>query len=848
MSPRLLLVPALALASALPAFAVDFTADIEPIFHTRCYACHGPQMQMSGFRLDDPAAALKGGYSGPVILPGDAAASKLIARVSSRKDGFRMPPAGAPLSAPEVAKLEAWINSGARFPENTPAPKLSQQQRSEHWAFQAVERPAPPPVQLANWPRNPIDRFILAKLESEGVKPSAEADKITLARRAYFDLIGLPPSPEQVDAFLSDSHPDAYERLVDKLLASDHYGERWAMPWLDAARFADSDGYEKDLPRPHAGRWRQWVIESVNRDQPFDQFTIEQIAGDLLPNPTLEQLVATGFLRNGIKNREAGVKGGEKRFEETLDRSTTIGTVWLGLTIGCAQCHDHKFDPISQRELYQFFAFFNNTVELDIEAPLPGELGAFLRAYPGYRAERRKILDQAGVPKLLAQWRLNVIDAMDHPGVNTDWDFAATGWRASMNRADWLMRSPDDHLSEIERDRRVDYFLGNSGPDLAKDEELKKKLDEVDEKLDALEADRLPIRTQAYTVIERETAQATHIALRGDWRAEGLEVEPLMLAVLPAAPAGEDHPRLKLARWLVDAENPLTPRVTLNRWWQELFGAGLVRTANDFGTQGETPSHPELLDWLASELVENGWSRKRLLRLIVTSATYRQSSGDRAELAERDPENLWLARQNRLRLRAELVRDAALRVSGLLYPKIGGRSVYPPQPEGIAELSYSKKPWPEDMGPDRYRRGMYVFFRRTSPFPMLTTFDKPDTLTAEVQRERSNTALQALNLLNDPVFVEAAQALAVRTVREASSFGRRLERIFRLALGRPPGGEEKDRIATYFERQQSLFVADAEAAAQVASFVPPGEETARMAAWTGVARGLINLDEFVTRE
>jgi len=833
---------------AAVAAAADFEADIEPIFHQRCFACHGPSNQMSGFRLDDREAAMKGGYSGAVIVPGNAEGSKLIERVTSEKANFQMPPAGERLSDAEVAKLREWIDEGAKWSERAPAKKLSQQQRMEHWSFQPVENPATPKVADSSWARNPIDLFVLAKLEAEGVKPSPEADKVTLLRRAHFDLTGLPPTPEQVEAFLADDSPDAYEKVVDKLMQSEHFGERWAIPWLDAARYADSDGYERDPLRPHAWRWRQWVIEAINRDMPFDEFTIEQLAGDLLPGATLEQRVATGFLRNGIKNREAGVKLEEKRFEETIDRISTIGTVWLGLTVGCAQCHDHKYDPLSQKEFYELYAFLGNSVERDIEAPLPGELGSYLLAYPEYRERRDKILAENDVEPHYQQWRTELIEAMDHPGERTDWDFRVTEWRASMDRADWYMRTPDEELTELERDNRVDAFLKRLGPDIDKQEELKKKLEGVRDELNALAKEMFPIRTQANTMIEREQAQPTHIALRGDWRAPGLEVQPGVPAVLPEIEQEKTPARLALARWLVDGRNPLTARVTVNRWWQELFGAGLVLSANDFGTQGQPPTHPELLDWLASEFVENDWSRKKLLRRIVTSATYRQSSHARPDLEERDPDNKWLARQNRLRLPAELVRDNALTVSDLLNPKLGGPSVRPPQPEGVSELGYSKKSWEADRGPERYRRGMYIHFQRTTPYPFLINFDASDTLTAKVTRERSNTPLQALNLLNDEVFMEAARTLALRVALESEGFDARLERMFLRVLSRRPEAREKDRAATYFERQKQILAAEEGAAKKLAPVVPPGEDQADLATWAGLARGLLNLDEFLVRD
>ncbi len=840
-----LLVVSWAAASSL--VAAEFSRDIEPIFHQRCYACHGPSQQMSGLRLDRAADALKGGYSGAVLIPGDAAASQLLDRVRSDREGFKMPPGGARLSAAETTAIAEWIDAGAVWPQ-TEGTAANASSGASHWAFRSVARPVLPEIDQKNWVRNPIDRFVLARLEAEGVSPSAEADRSTLARRVAFDLTGLPLAPEEVAAFLGDDSANAYERLVDRLLSSPHYGERQAIPWLDAARYADSAGYERDPLRPHAWRWRDWVINALNSDMPFDRFTIEQLAGDLLANVTLEQRVATGFLRNGIKNREAGTKNGEKRFEETLDRTSTVGTVWLGLTVGCAQCHDHKYDPISQKEFYQLFANFNNAIESDIDAPLPVAADDFAAAYPVYRRLRAQVWQRYGADKLFDQWRTMVLQTMEQPGVNTDWDMVVTEWRAANDRPDWLMRSDESALTDIDLDRRHDWFLRTIGPVFNKEEATEALLKKVQQDVASLAADVLPARTMAYTMSAREVTQPAYLALRGDWRAQGVEVQPGTLAVLNPFAADSKPVRLAFAEWLVDPENPLTSRVTVNRIWQQLFGTGIVATSNDFGTQGKEPSHPDLLDWLARSFVENGWSRKQTLRLVVTSATYRQSSLARPDLTERDPENTWLARQNRLRLPAELVRDNALAVSGLLFERVGGPSIYPPQPDGVNELSYSRKEWPEDIGPDRYRRGMYIFFRRTSPYPMLVNFDAPDSLTTNVGRERTNTPLQALNLLNDPVFLEAAQALALRVVQDDDAFDGRLERMFSLALGREATQQEAERVQVFHRLQQAHFADEAEAAVSTAPIVPAGQNRADLAAWTGIARGLMNLDEFVTRE
>ena len=824
------------LALAPAAAAVDYARDIEPILHERCYLCHGAQQQMSGLRLDSREAALKGGATGAVIVPGDPTASKLVARISSGSDGFRMPPGGEPLSASETSLISAWIAGGAVWPDSHSGPEARARQRESaadsHWAFQPVRRPDPPDVNATDWVRNPIDRFVLAKLKAEGLATSPEAAPETLLRRIHFDLVGLPPG-----ALAEPSGGDrssAYEEVVDGLLRSQHFGERWALQWLDLARYADSEGYERDPLRPHAWRWRHWVINAINQDMPFDRFTIEQIAGDLLPRATTEQRVATGFLRNGIKNREAGTKNAQKRFEETVDRVNTVANTWLGLTVGCAQCHDHKYDPISQREFYGMFAFFHNAVERDLEAPLPGELGPRLRTEPTYQRSLEEIRERHGIPALQAQWHERMLSAMDHPGVRTDWDHSVTEWRAANDRADWLLRAPPEQLSELEREKIEAWFLRGGGPDFAKDEDVTGRIAQARKEIAESAEGRYQV-SRAYAMVERTEPLAARLALRGDYRALGSEVPPGVPAVLPDLPASTRPVRLLLAEWIASEDNPLTARVEVNRIWQELFGRGLVETSENFGTQGEPPSHPELLDWLASEFVASGWSRKAIVRMIVTSATYRQASDDRADARERDPGNAWIARQNRLRLPAELIRDNALAVSGLLNPAIGGKSVFPPQPGGISELSYSKKDWDEDTGPDRYRRGLYVFLRRTSPYPMLVNFDAPDTLTSVSRRERSNTSLQALNLLNDPVFLEAADALAYRLMQgDQSEFEARFERLTQWCLNRSPIAAETIHAKRFHAAQMERYEARGAG----------GER----AAWRELSRAMLSLDEFITRE
>ncbi|MBY0503586.1 MAG: PSD1 and planctomycete cytochrome C domain-containing protein [Bryobacteraceae bacterium] len=825
----------LALLAVLPAMAaVDYVTDVAPLLKKRCSGCHGAAQANSGFRVDSAPALLAGGYTGPVVIPGKSSGSSLIERVTSAKEGFQMPPMGARLTAAEVSLLREWIDAGAKHNE-TPAVSTAPK-RAKHWAFEPLTRPVPP---SASGVRNPIDNFVFARLAKEGVAPSPEASKATLLRRASLDLRGLPPTPQEVSEFLADARPDAYERMVDRFLASPHYGERFARPWLDLARYADSDGFEKDLVRPWAWRYRQWVIDALNQDLPFDRFTVEQIAGDLLPNATVEQRVATGFHRMTLYNREAGVSRQEDRFEQTINRANTIATTWMGLTAGCAQCHDHKYDPISQREYYQLFAFMDAAQHEDIDAPLPGELGPYLRAKPSYDKKRQDLLTEYNVPALQATFETQLIKAIRKPGDNLEWDFWVTSCTAMVERCQQLWLKPPAERTPREAEMLTDYFIANVGPDLPRDQAVLDKIKELRTKLSELKR-TLPRFTQAYTMAADPRAEPTHIALKGDYKRPGLAVQPGTLAVLPPFNPGQEPPRLAFAKWLTSVENPLTPRVIANRAWQEFFGRGIVKTAEDFGTQGDRPTHPELLDWLAVELREGGWSLKHLHKTIVLSATYRQSSQTRPELKDRDPENTWLARQNRLRLPAELIRDAALAASGLLMSTIGGPSVMPPQPASVTALGYGSRKWEESQGPERYRRGLYIHFQRTTPYAQLMTFDAPDSNVACARRRPSNTALQSLNLLNDPVFFEAAQALAIRIDREAPP-NQKLDYAFALALGRPAAPAERERLAKYLDLQANLVAKENSAATLL-----PAEPS--LAPWVGLSRVLLNLDEFMTRE
>ena len=639
-----------------------------------------------------------------------------------------------------------------------------------HWAFQALRRPEPPLVRYQGWVRNPIDIFVLSRLEAEGIEPSPEADKVTLLRRASLDLTGLPPSPEESSEFLADKGSRAYEKLLDRLLESEHYGEKWARHWLDQARYADSDGYEKGNPRPHAWRYRHWVINALNRDLPFDQFTIEQLAGDLLPGATTEQKVATGFHRNTLKNIEGGVDVDQYRFEEVVDRTATVGTVWLGLTVGCAQCHDHKYDPVSPKDFYRFFSFFNSADEVNIDAPLAGERGPYLQALPEFERNKKELLAQYGVSDLQPPWEEKLRQAGAAPGKMPLWDLTYDILRIYVDDGEdgqRILHTDPSKRAPRDTDLLSKFFVKQYKRVLIEEEFEKTGFKELGEKLDALE-ESFPGLSRAQTIKRRRIPRRTHIHLRGQWDRPGLEVKSEIPEILGELGASGDATRLDLARWLVSSENPLTARVTVNRIWQEYFGQGLVTTSDNFGTQGEPPSHPELLDWLGSELVRSGWSLKHIHRLIASSATYRQSSRVRPELLQRDPGNALLARQLRVRLPAELIRDSVLAASGLLDRRVGGPSVRPPLPEGVAKLGFSGGiKWKSSKGSDLYRRSLYIHYQRTVPYPFLANFDAPEASTTACSRERSNTPLQALNLLNDPVFFEASQALAARVLWES---------------------------------------------------------------------------------
>ncbi len=813
------------LSAAEPA---DYLRDVKPVLSRHCYACHGPDKQRSGLRLDTAAGLRKGGNAGPAVVPGHGSSSRLIQAVTGTGDVKAMPPKGPRLDAAEVAVLRAWIDQGAKAPAEETVAAASK--ASKHWAFRPPVRPPEPDVKNAGWVRNPIDRFILARLEKEGIAPSPEADRVTLIRRLSLDLLGLPPSIQEVDAFVHDPRPDAYEHLVDRLLASPHYGERWGRHWLDVARYADSNGFNIDAPRS-IWPYRDWVIAALNRDMPFNEFTVEQLAGDLLPHPTTEEVVATGFHRNTLRNEEGGIDVEQFRVESVKDRVSTTGTAWLGLTLGCAQCHDHKYDPISQREFYQFYAFFNNADEPSLDLPTLEQL----RQRRDFQArladlERRQRALDPTTEEGQANWehKLRPEDKARFPA-----PIRAILALPENGRVPHQQRALTDAYREFDELRHAVAPVGSPLPFLAaahvtaeaERAGLRKKI--------AALWQHEPVITTTLVMSERATPRPAYVQLGGDFLRKGAAVTPDVPAALRLplpARRGPQPTRLDLARWLIDPRNPLPARVMVNRIWLHHFGTGLVETENDFGTQGRPPSHPDLLDWLATEFVARGWSMKAMHRLIVTSATYRQASTARPELAVRDPANRLLARQSRLRLEAEIVRDVALSASGLLSEKVGGPTVFPPQPEGVYRFTQVPRDWKANVGPDRYRRGLYTHFWRSAPYPALLVFDAPDSTTTCTRRNRSNTPLQALTLLNDQAFYEFAQGLAARILRDgpADAAGR-LRFAFRLCLARPPAAREESRLARLLAEVRSGTDADRDA-------------------WVTVARALLNLDEFITRE
>jgi len=1089
------LLGAAALAAAPPEPVVEFNRDIRPILSENCYQCHGPDknQRQGGLRLDLPAGALADLGGRRAITPGNPAKSELLHRVITSNDGRKMPPesTGKRLTRAQTETLRRWISQGAKW--------------QKHWSLLPPPRTALPPVRLQGWVRNPIDRFVLDRLEREGLRPAPEADRATLIRRVSLDLTGIPPTPQEVDAFVMDRSPGAYERVVDGLLRSPRFGEKLASRWLDAARYADTNGYQSDGER-FMWRWRDWVIDAFNRDMPYDRFTVEQLAGDLLPNATLEQKIASGFNRNHRGNGEGGIIPEEYQVEYVVDRVETTSTVFLGLTLGCARCHDHKFDPLSQKDFYRFYAYFNNLPErgrankygnspplipaptaaqqaqlaaleqkltaaekheellsgrrasaqtvwerellqastqdwsssdelecrlsldnelqwegssLTKDAPKtarfvgegvafgPGKVGA------GVRLVGRGFVDAGNVADFgfydrftLAAWfraddqrggtlisrmtdadrgdgyslvlrggrvEINLVkrwldDALrmeskltvpagewHHVAVTYDGSRVASGVRVYLDGAPMEMRASIDELNQSFNTTEPFRIGGGHGPN----GRFHGQLDEVrvyrrvldaneaailatSDTISAIAAQAPALRTQRQSAklaacfvdrfapeeirrahsevvaLRKERARAidsfptvmvmeempvprdTFVLIRGQYDKHGEKVSPGVPGSLPALSASGRNDRLALARWIVDPANPLTSRVAVNRYWQMLFGVGLVKSAEDFGSQGEPPSHPELLDYLASvfatgsgaggpvpgagettgksvngttgqrigrpnkapidpgshSLIDQqglGWSTKRLLKLIVTSATYRQSSRVTPGLTARDPENRLLARGPRFRLPAETVRDQALAASGLLVEKLGGPSVKPYQPAGIWKDLTGGDDYVPGTGEDLYRRGLYTFWKRTAPPPALSAFDAAGRETCVVRENRTNTPLQALNLMNDVTFVEAARGVAQRVLLEGSAAEEeRVTRIFRRILVRRPRPEELRVLTASLRHYRDEFRREPQSAAKLLkvgdSKPDPRLEAGELAAYTTVASLVLNLDEAVTKE
>ncbi len=987
--------PSAVWAAASDKDAVDFGKQVLPVISSKCFHCHGQDehSRKAKLRLDVREEAIKERKDGVfAVKPGDVSKSELVKRITSSDPDEVMPPPkeAHAVSAAETALLKKWIQQGAPY--------------QKHWAFVAPVRPTLPAVKNKKWARNDIDRFVLARLEKDGLKPSQAAEKSILLRRASLDLTGLPPSAAELEAFLKDRAPNAYERVVDRLLASPRYGERWARMWLDIARYADSAGYGSDPLRLNIWPYRDWVIKAFNRNMPFDEFTMEQLAGDLMENPTEEERTATAFHRNTMTNTEGGTEDEEWRVAAVKDRTDVTVQAWMGLTMGCAQCHSHKFDPISQKEYYQFFAIFNQTEDSDKPDERP--------TMPLYKPEERKKIQEldaqiaakertleASTPAVLAdlaKWekerpdsnawtvlepvkfesdthggfkklsdnsllatntppvkdnytvtyhaavsnvsalRLEVLadDSLPArgPGRNatgnfllnhievtvngkaakiaratatfteTNYSVAATIEEMSKPRKGWSVDgTTNKHQSAVfefaERlpvgevkvklvqqygkkqtigrfrisgttvatpvivvPEKLEAVLAISADKRSADqkEELAKWfrpfVKSIKEQVNAIAALKTqrdaikPVELPVMRELPAKERRVSHILFKGSYLAPGDEVSPGVLGSFNPWPAGAPTNRLGVAKWLMSPENPLTARVVANRFWAQIFGRGIVETEEDFGTQGTKPTHPELLDWLAIDLRDNGWNIKQFLKTLVMSATYQQSSRVTPELLAKDPRNYLLARAPRRRLDAEFVRDQALALSGLLSPKIGGPSVYPPQPDNLWRAAFNgQRSYPTSTGEDRYRRGVYTIWRRTAPHPSMATFDAPSRETCTFRRLPTNTPLQAYVTLNDPIYVEAAQSLGRRLAKvAAATLPKRIEYGLKLVLCRQPSKREVASLCELYESEVAHYSKSKDEAVKLSTNplgpLPEGLTPAEAAAWTTVANILLNLD------
>ncbi len=842
-------------ASAAPAPAdkpaagakIDFEKSIRPLFVKHCQDCHGPDAREGGLRLTSRKNLLLRNDSGePAIISGKSDQSVLMHRVASKDDSEQMPPAdaGERLTAKEIALLKQWIDQGADWPTASEEPK--------HWAYvPPVKQPLP---KLKGTPRvnNAIDAFVVEKLQQQNpaLQQAQLAEPARLLRRVSLDLIGLPPTPEQVAAFEKDPSPAAYEKYVDSLLKSPRYGEKWTRQWLDLARYADSNGFQADQLR-EMWLYRDWVINALNRDMPFNQFTIQQIAGDLMPGASLDQKIATGFHRCTTCNVEAGVDPEENRVNQIFDRVNTTGMVWLGTTFECAQCHNHKYDPFTQQDYYQIFAFFNNT---PLEVKQVGKSVTFDVTGPklmvplSKTAQQQK--DQLTQQRLALQKQLNQRQRELETGYPA-WEEATL---ALLENSEEGSKVPDNirKILNTETDKRtakqtkaLAAYQREQDPDFA---DLTKQLNQVRQQLNALEPDT------SLVMVEMDKPRMNNIFKRGNFLDKGAQVKPQTPESLHPLQAEDTPNRLAFAKWLVAPENPLVARVTVNRWWSQFFGQGIVATQEDLGSQGDPPTHPALLDWLAVEFMEHNWSMKHVHKLIVMSATYQQSSKITPELLEADPYNKLLTRGPRLRLSAETIRDNALAISGLLSTKMGGPPIYPPQPQGLwRHVGRNAPKYNTSTAEDRFRRGVYVIWRRSAPYPSFTNFDAPDRGACTINRSRTNTPLQALTLLNDPAYIEIATGLARRLATHGMNDGmtdrERIAYAFRLCVARQPLDVEVDHLTKVFEQELKHFQDHPQAAQKLISAKdrPEGVGASRMAAWLYVANILLNLDETITK-
>ncbi|GAB4111159.1 MAG: hypothetical protein Kow001_12370 [Acidobacteriota bacterium] len=829
------LILAVATAACGQTRQVDFDQEIRPILQGRCTVCHGGIKREAGLSLLSGAEALQPTANGNLaIVPGDPSASEIVRRLRHPDPRKRMPPEGSPLTAHEIERIEAWIEAGAHWPT--------------HWAYVPPVRPQPPDVRKSEWVRSDIDRFILARMEAAGLEPSPPADCATLVRRLYLDLVGLPPPVEEVEAYCSRPDEEAYRELVDRLLDTPHFGERWASMWLDLARYADTKGYEKD---PHRTIWkyRDWVMDAFNRDLPFDQFTIEQLAGDLLPGASESQRIATAFHRNTMTNTEGGTSDEEFRIAAVIDRVNTTMEVWQATTIQCVQCHNHPYEPIRHEEYYRLFALFNNTADSDLadEAPV---LHSFrdeerrrsaepiLEEIRGLEQELEAAAEEAWLQRELAEWvEIARRQLMSSEGR----DLFGLKEIPEESEIEEIIKEDEQDRDPNERMRLTRYFV-SVVPRL---KPLRERLAAARKRLSELD----PIVTPVMQELPDHHARITRVFERGNWLLPRAPVQPGVPDVLGRLPEGGKADRLTFARWLVAPENPLTVRVTVNRFWHQIFGRGLVPTLEDLGSRGDRPSHPELLDWLAVRFSRDlGWSVKSLLREIVLSATYRQSSAVEPTLLERDPYNELYARSPRYRLSAEQIRDQALAVGGLLSKRMYGPSVMPPQPEGVWNSPYGEADrWITSTGEDRYRRGVYTYWKRTSPYPSMVTFDHPSRETAVSRRIRSSTALQALVTLNDPVFVEAAAGLARRMLDRNGGSGEKVAWGYRVALSREPEQAVTRELEELFLEARRYFEAHPEQIQSLSRTIESRIEGPDHAALTVVANAIMNLDDFLTR-